>query len=158
MAFGDNQRRGSFGPKPVEEGNEYDVEIEGIGTKGDGIGRIKGFVVIVPNTKVGDKVKVKISAVRGKVAFGDVVGAAETAPAEEKAEEAEEGKEEEATEEAAEEEEEAEPEAEADEEKKEEAPAEEAEPAAEETEEPKEEAPAEEEAEDAPEADEEKKE
>ncbi|MFH1256311.1 MAG: TRAM domain-containing protein [Candidatus Diapherotrites archaeon] len=58
---------------PVKEGEMYDVEIEGVGEKGDGIARIQGFVVIVPNTKQGDKVKVKVNAVRGKVSFAEVV-------------------------------------------------------------------------------------
>lgn len=75
-----------FGEKPVKEGEIYDVAIEGIGSKGDGIGKIQGFVIIVPSVKKGDNVKVKITAVRGKVAFGQVVGAAE---AQESAEESE---------------------------------------------------------------------
>lgn len=62
-----------FGPKPVDEGSVYTVEIEGIGAKGDGVGRVKGFVVIVPGVSKGDKVDVKITAVRGKVAFGEKV-------------------------------------------------------------------------------------
>lgn len=75
-------RRGGFGggggrsfgsTPPVKEGEIYDVEIEGIGEKGDGIGRVEGFVVIVPRAKPGDQIKVKITAVRGKVAFGEMV-------------------------------------------------------------------------------------
>jgi len=78
-----NKRKGSFGgPKPVEEGQEYDIKIEGIGSKGDGIGRVQGFVVIVPGVKEGDTVKVKVNAVRGKVAFGEKVGEAESVPEE----------------------------------------------------------------------------
>ncbi len=94
MAYSEYNKRRFQGPKPVNEGDEYDIEIEGIGTKGDGIGRINGFVVITPNAKVGDKVKVKITAVRGKVAFAEIVGQAEA-----KAEEKSEGAEEEAAEE-----------------------------------------------------------
>jgi predicted RNA-binding protein with TRAM domain len=99
-------RQWSQGEKPVNEGETYDIEIEATGTKGDGIGKIKGFVVIVPGTKPGQKVKVKIDAVRGKVAFGTAAGVSTTKkPAKEKAEgeEAEEGQKEEAEEEAAEE-------------------------------------------------------
>ena len=36
-------------PIPVKEGDTYDVEIESVGEKGDGIGKIEGYVVIVPN-------------------------------------------------------------------------------------------------------------
>lgn len=62
---------------PVKEGEIYDVEIEGVGEKGDGIGKVKGYVVIVPGTQKGDKVKVKVTAVRGRVSFGEVVGKGE---------------------------------------------------------------------------------
>ncbi len=79
----EGRNRRGFSPVPVEEGKEYDMTIEGIGSKGDGIGRIKGFVVIVPNTQEGQTVKVRVNAVRGKVAFADVVGEAEAKPAEE---------------------------------------------------------------------------
>ena len=48
----------NFGPKPVEEGKEYEVDIKEISRRGEGIARIEGFVVFVPNTKVGDHVKV----------------------------------------------------------------------------------------------------
>lgn len=65
------------GEIPVKEGETYEIEIEGIGEKGDGIGKIKGYVVIVPNTKKGEKVKVKVTAVRGRVSFGEVIGRAE---------------------------------------------------------------------------------
>ena len=64
--------------RPVKEGQTYDVEILSIGEKGDGIAKVEGFVIVVPGTKKGDKVKVKINAVRGKVSFGEVVGAAES--------------------------------------------------------------------------------
>lgn len=71
-------RRQGFGPVPVREGETYDVTIEGIGEKGDGIAKIQGFVIVVPKTQQGQRVKVKITAVRGKVSFGEVVGEATT--------------------------------------------------------------------------------
>jgi len=49
--------------KPVEEGKEYEVEIKETSRRGDGVARIEGFVVFVPQTKPGDKVKVKINTV-----------------------------------------------------------------------------------------------
>lgn len=77
MQFGErdsNRSRGSRGPIPVKEGETYDVEIEGIGEKGDGIAKVNGYVIIVPGVKKGDNVKVRINAVRGKVSFGEVIG------------------------------------------------------------------------------------
>ena len=59
---------------PVRQGEEINVKIEAVGEKGDGIAKVKGFVIFVPNTKQGDEVKVKVSKVLKKVAFAEVVG------------------------------------------------------------------------------------
>ena len=48
-------------PKPVEIGKEYDVEIEETSRRGEGITRIEGLVVFVPNTKPGDKLRIKVT-------------------------------------------------------------------------------------------------
>jgi predicted RNA-binding protein with TRAM domain len=68
--FGGGNR---FGPKPVEEGKEYDVDIKEISRRGEGIARIEGLVVFVPNTKPGDHVKVKITRVSNRFASGELV-------------------------------------------------------------------------------------
>ena len=60
-------------PIPVKEGEEYDVTIENVGEKGDGIAKVKGYVIIVPNAKKGERVKIKVNAIRGKVSFGEVI-------------------------------------------------------------------------------------
>lgn len=58
----------------VEEGNVLDVEIEDIGDQGDGLARVgPGYVVIVPDTQVGDRVTVEITEARENVAFADMV-------------------------------------------------------------------------------------
>jgi predicted RNA-binding protein with TRAM domain len=59
--------------KPVEEGQTYSVTISDIGSQGDGVGKIEGFVIIVPETKIGDTVQVRINRVSKKVAFGSIV-------------------------------------------------------------------------------------
>lgn len=65
--------RSQQGP-PVEEGDQREVEIEDIGEQGDGITRVeRGFVVIVPDTNIGERVTVEITDVRENVAFADVV-------------------------------------------------------------------------------------
>jgi predicted RNA-binding protein with TRAM domain len=63
------------GPKtaPIQEGEEYEVKIEDVGKEGDGITRIEGFVVFVPDTKEGDEVKVRITSVRRRFAFAEKV-------------------------------------------------------------------------------------
>ena len=76
----DNFRDSGFRAPPVSEGEEIDVTIEAVGEKGDGIAKKSGFVIFVPNTKSGDRVKVKITKVLKKVSFAEVVGAAAPAP------------------------------------------------------------------------------
>ncbi len=58
---------------PIEEGEVYDVTIQDIARQGDGIARIEGFVVFVPNTSVGDEVQIKVEKVLPKFAFASVV-------------------------------------------------------------------------------------
>ena len=66
--------RGYDVPKPIKEGEEYDIEINEVGSKGDGIARIKNFVVFVTGAKQGEKCRVKIKEVRNRFAFGEKVG------------------------------------------------------------------------------------
>lgn len=59
---------------PVEEGEQRTVEIEDLGDQGDGITRVeRGFVVIVPDSKQGERVTVEIIDVQRNVAFAEVV-------------------------------------------------------------------------------------
>jgi predicted RNA-binding protein with TRAM domain len=58
---------------PIEEGKEYEVKIEDVGKEGDGITRIEGFVVFVPETEVGDEIKVRITSVRKRFAFAEKI-------------------------------------------------------------------------------------
>ncbi len=64
-------------PVPVVVGGEYDVEIESLGSRGDGIARIEGFVIFVKNTKVGDKLKVKVNSVSRRFAVATPVASGE---------------------------------------------------------------------------------
>ena len=66
-------QRGFGGPKPVESGKEYDVEITEISRQGDGIARVQGFVIFVKGGKVGQKTKVRITNVGARFATGEVV-------------------------------------------------------------------------------------
>jgi len=71
-----DDRMGGF-EKPVKIGEEYDVEIKEEGSRGDGIARVKNFVIFVANAKKGDKCKIKITEVRRRFAIGEKVGEAE---------------------------------------------------------------------------------
>jgi len=59
---------------PVTEGETRTVEIEDIGDQGDGLARVeRGYVIIVADTKKGERVRIEIDTVRENVAFADVV-------------------------------------------------------------------------------------
>ena len=58
----------------VSIGELHQVEIIGIGVKGDGIAKIDGFALIVPKAKLGDQVTVKILKVLPHFAFAELVG------------------------------------------------------------------------------------
>jgi predicted RNA-binding protein with TRAM domain len=71
---------GSFGPKPVETGKEYDVQITETSRQGDGIAKVQGFVIFVKNAKVGQNVKIKITNVGARFATADLAAPQETEP------------------------------------------------------------------------------
>ncbi|MFB6133251.1 MAG: TRAM domain-containing protein [Halanaeroarchaeum sp.] len=59
---------------PVEPGELRYVEIEDIGKQGDGIARVeRGYVIIVPDADVGERVKVEITEVKSNFAVGEIV-------------------------------------------------------------------------------------
>lgn len=62
--------RGVAGRRPVTEGQIVEVNITDIGERGDGIGKIDGLVIIVPDATPGETVKVRITRLERKVAFG----------------------------------------------------------------------------------------
>ncbi|TMI33408.1 TRAM domain-containing protein [Candidatus Bathyarchaeota archaeon] len=75
------------GPVPVEEGQEVDITVDSVGRRGDGIGRINNFVVFIPGTNAGDKVKIRITGVRGSFATGEVISKSEVVEEEKEEEE-----------------------------------------------------------------------
>ena len=58
--------------KVLEEGKVYEVMIQDIGKKGDGIARREPYVIYVPGTTKGIVVKIYIEKIAGTVAFGRV--------------------------------------------------------------------------------------
>jgi predicted RNA-binding protein with TRAM domain len=70
--FGGNGPRFNMN-KPVELDKEYEAEIEDISRRGDGIAKIEGFIIFVPNTKQGDHVKFKVTRVGNRFATGELV-------------------------------------------------------------------------------------
>lgn len=70
--------RGGFGGReqtaPVSVGDEIEVTIEAVGAKGDGVAKVKGFVLFIPGVKEGEHVKVRVTKVLRKLGFAEVVG------------------------------------------------------------------------------------
>jgi len=62
-----------FAPKPVQVGQEYDVDIQEISRRGEGIARIQGLVIFVKDAKPNDHVKVKIIRISSRFAEAEVV-------------------------------------------------------------------------------------
>jgi len=48
---------------PVKEGDEIIVFIDDIGSRGDGVARVGGFLIFVPDSKTGERIRVRISEV-----------------------------------------------------------------------------------------------
>ncbi|MFC7224335.1 23S rRNA (uridine(2552)-2'-O)-methyltransferase [Halalkalicoccus sp. GCM10025322] len=55
---------------PVSEGERLAVEIEDEGREGDGIARIEGYTVFVPDTERGDRVEIEIKDLKPRFGFG----------------------------------------------------------------------------------------
>jgi 23S rRNA (uridine2552-2'-O)-methyltransferase len=56
---------------PVEAGDELTVEIGDRGREGDGIARVEGFTVFVPDVEVGERVEIRIEEVKPRFAFAE---------------------------------------------------------------------------------------
>lgn len=64
-----HDHRSGSSTAPVEPGETYHLQIEDLGREGDGIGYLKGFVIIVPGTGLGDWVTVTIETVHDTFAI-----------------------------------------------------------------------------------------
>ena len=58
---------------PIELGEELEVDIVELSPKREGIARIQGFVIHVPDAKPGDHVKIKITKVGEKAANAEII-------------------------------------------------------------------------------------
>ena len=55
----------------LEEGKEYELMIDSVGSKGDGIAKLSKYTIFVPNTSKGQTVKDKIKRISGNLAFAE---------------------------------------------------------------------------------------
>jgi 23S rRNA (uridine2552-2'-O)-methyltransferase len=58
---------------PVRPGEEHEVEIVDTGEEGDGVARIEGFTIFVPDTEEGETVRVRIEDVKPRFGFAEPV-------------------------------------------------------------------------------------
>jgi predicted RNA-binding protein with TRAM domain len=59
---------------PVEVGEIRYVEVEDLGKQGDGIARVeRGYVIIVPDAEVGERVKIEVTEVKSNFAVGEII-------------------------------------------------------------------------------------
>lgn len=58
---------------PVKLGQELEVDITECSPKEEGIAKVQGLVVYVPNAKIGTRVKIKILHIDGKTAKAEIV-------------------------------------------------------------------------------------
>jgi len=68
-----NKRGRGIENLPVKLGKEYEVDITETSPNGEGIARIKGFLIFIPNKKPGDHVKVKITRLYSMNADAEVI-------------------------------------------------------------------------------------
>ena len=62
-----------FLPKPVKVGDEVDVKIEAVASRGDGIAKKDGFVIFVKGAKQGETVKARVVDVKARFAIAELV-------------------------------------------------------------------------------------
>lgn len=58
--------------KDLQEGETYELVIEDVGKRGDGLARKGNMIIYVPGTVKGSRVKVFVEKVDGKIAFGKI--------------------------------------------------------------------------------------
>jgi predicted RNA-binding protein with TRAM domain len=63
--------------KPVKENQEVEVVIDDIGSRGDGIAKMQGYMIFVPRSKIGERVRVRIRTVAEKFAVGERIASKE---------------------------------------------------------------------------------
>jgi predicted RNA-binding protein with TRAM domain len=61
----------------VKENQELEVVIADIGSRGDGIAKLQNYMIFVPRSKIGERVKVRIVLVREKFAVGERIAGTE---------------------------------------------------------------------------------
>ena len=56
---------------PVRAGDELKVTIDDVGSEGDGVAKVEGFTLFVPETEAGETVRVRVEEVKPRFGFGE---------------------------------------------------------------------------------------
>ncbi|QLC50945.1 translation initiation factor IF-2 subunit beta [Methanolobus zinderi] len=57
----------------IEEGKEYEVRIDAVGSKGDGIAKVDKYTIFVPGTTKGQTAKIRVKRLSGTLAFAEKI-------------------------------------------------------------------------------------
>lgn len=57
----------------IEEGGVYEVMIQDIGSKGDGVAKRGKYIIYVPGATKGEKVKIRVNDIKGTMAFATLL-------------------------------------------------------------------------------------
>ena len=58
---------------PVELGKEYEVDVTEMSPNGEGVARVRGYLILIANAKLGNRVKVKINRLDSMSAEAETV-------------------------------------------------------------------------------------
>lgn len=60
-----------FQSRQVKEIQEIDFGLDDIGSRGEGVGRMEGYLILVPRSKIGQRTKVRIRSASEKFALAE---------------------------------------------------------------------------------------
>ena len=58
---------------PVTTGDEFDAVVDDVGREGDGVVKVDGYALFVPDTETGDAVRLRVTEVKPNFGFAEVV-------------------------------------------------------------------------------------
>ena len=58
---------------PVATGDEFDAVVDDVGREGDGVVKVDGYALFVPDTETGDAVRLRVTEVKPNFGFAEVV-------------------------------------------------------------------------------------
>jgi len=75
-----SKRSAALAALPVEKNGEYTAEIIGIGHDGEGVGRVEGFTLFVPDALPGERVRLKVLKLKKQYGYAKLLEVLESSP------------------------------------------------------------------------------